>query len=63
MKLNNIKKFIFYSGLAVLVFSSIYTGASFNNALIIDSVHTQNQLEDTQFNYDQEPNSSPTLNN
>ncbi len=63
MKMNNVKKFIFYSGLAVLVLSSIYTGAVFNNALISDSVHIQNQLEDTQYSYEQEPNSSPTKNN
>jgi len=63
MKTNKLKKFIFYSSLAVLVFSSIYTGTVFNNALISDSVHIQNQLEDTQYNYDQEPKSSPTKNN
>ena len=63
MKMNKLKKFIFYSGIAVLVLSSIYTGAVFNNAFISDSVHIQNQLEDTQYNYDQEPNSSPTKNN
>ena len=63
MKINSIKKFIFYSGLAVLVFSSIYTGTVFNNAFVSDSVLIQNQLDDTKNDSNLDPKASSITNN
>ena len=63
MKKNNIKKFLFYSGIAVLVFSSIYTGAVFSNAFISDSVLIQEQLDYMRNDFNLEPKASSIENN
>lgn len=63
MKMNNIKKFIFYSSIVVLVFSTIYTGGAFNNTINSDVNLIQEQLDDKKNDFDLEPKASSIKDN
>ena len=63
MKTKNIKKYISYSCIAILVFSTIYTGVAFNNTTKSDFNLIQEQLEDTKNDFDLEPKASSIKNN
>jgi len=63
MKLNNLKKYLSYSCIVVLVFSSFYTGVAFNSTIKSDSNLIDKELEDTKNDFDQKPKSSSIKNN
>ena len=59
----NVNKYISYSCIAVLVFSTIYIGVVFSNTINSDSIFIQEQLEDRRNDFDLEPKASSTKNN